>query len=88
MGVEPTHTLWKSIRLPLHHTCVKLVAGSGIEPETRRYEHRVLPLHYLAIQNWSIVWELNPRSQLGRLEHGHYANDAFSATVQSFQFLQ
>lgn len=38
-------------------------------------------------QNWSIVWELNPRSQLGRLEHGHYANDAFLLSLSPLLIL-
>ena len=39
----------------------------------------------LRFKNWSIVWELNPRSQLGRLEHGHYANDAKLEQVKGIE---
>ena len=55
-GIEPSHGLWKSPRLPLHHTRFKMAEREGFEPSVAFKDHNSLanclfrPLRHLSIK--------------------------------------
>ena len=57
-GIEPSHGLWKSPRLPLHHTRFKMAEREGFEPSVAFKDHNSLanclfrPLRHLSIKFW------------------------------------
>ena len=59
-GIEPSHGLWKSPRLPLHHTRFKMAEREGFEPSVAFKDHNSLanclfrPLRHLSIKSLTI----------------------------------
>ena len=59
-GIEPSHGLWKSPRLPLHHTRFKMAEREGFEPSVAFKDHNSLanclfrPLRHPSIKSLTI----------------------------------
>lgn len=58
--IELTHQLWKSQRLPLHHTRIKILERvEGIEPSHGPWQGSRLPLHHTRAQGhkYTRLWK-------------------------------